>query len=375
MLSMNGFLLTCMASAFVYTYIYIYIYIYIIYIYGLFYVMCWCNKTSTRKSTWICRITSAVRARSTVWPVTCDLWPTIQLSPMIIEQYGRRSGLHVAHSTPLQDPPFVMRRSGQHTGNDRFEGFLIDLIEVIAVELKFQYELYEVADGNYGGLTSSGEWNGMVNELIIGVYFALLSSGAVLLWAGKGATPPPILSWPYTNYVCYRHCNCNGIAREADTIRALDLNDFVNQVSKMRTAKRVCGSWKATQAPIFMLLKPPLVVLPCNEGISVFISIPMGTAKSEFLQIYQGNMVVQYISTLKIYTALPISMGEAEASSCKFLWGNIAGVENICYQTIKLVEFVHFILLKIRCNILKLAVATDVVESQYPPPTLYSKSK
>jgi len=69
----------------------------------------------------------------------------------------------------LQDPPFVMRRSGQHTGNDRFEGFLIDLIEVIAVELKFQFELYEVPDGNYGGIAADGEWNGMVNELIVGV--------------------------------------------------------------------------------------------------------------------------------------------------------------------------------------------------------------
>ena len=56
-------------------------------------------------------------------------------------------------------------------GNNRFKGFLVDLIEKLAVELKFQgrYELYESPDGNYGSKGDDGEWNGMIRELIIGV--------------------------------------------------------------------------------------------------------------------------------------------------------------------------------------------------------------
>jgi Ligated ion channel L-glutamate- and glycine-binding site len=62
-----------------------------------------------------------------------------------------------------------MKRDGHFFGNDRWEGFLIDLIEAIAQEVKFQYELYEAPDGSYGGLTPSGEWNGMIKEIMIGV--------------------------------------------------------------------------------------------------------------------------------------------------------------------------------------------------------------
>ncbi len=73
----------------------------------------------------------------------------------------------------LQDPPFVMLKSDhkKRRGNDRFEGFLIDLIYEIAQLLQFQYELYESPDGNYGAEVAEGEWNGMIREIIVGVGF------------------------------------------------------------------------------------------------------------------------------------------------------------------------------------------------------------
>lgn len=58
----------------------------------------------------------------------------------------------------------------QCEGNERWEGFLVDLIKVLSERLHFQYELYEVPDGNYGGKSSAtGQWNGMIHELMIGV--------------------------------------------------------------------------------------------------------------------------------------------------------------------------------------------------------------
>ena len=58
----------------------------------------------------------------------------------------------------------------QREGNDRFEGFLIDLMYGIAEKMKgFEFALYESPDGNYGSKNQDGEWNGMIKELIVGV--------------------------------------------------------------------------------------------------------------------------------------------------------------------------------------------------------------
>jgi len=52
-------------------------------------------------------------------------------------------------------------------GNARFKGFCIDLLEEIAKKLKFDYVIKLVDDGKYGApVGRSGEWNGMVRELI-----------------------------------------------------------------------------------------------------------------------------------------------------------------------------------------------------------------
>ena len=57
----------------------------------------------------------------------------------------------------------------QREGNDRFEGYLIDLITEIAKKRNFKFELYVSPDGNYGSKNNDGIWNGMIRELIVGV--------------------------------------------------------------------------------------------------------------------------------------------------------------------------------------------------------------
>ena len=57
-------------------------------------------------------------------------------------------------------------------GNDRFEGFAVDLMEYIADNLGFEYELYLVPDGKFGSKLSTGEWNGMVGEVLSGVSYS-----------------------------------------------------------------------------------------------------------------------------------------------------------------------------------------------------------
>ena len=50
-------------------------------------------------------------------------------------------------------------------GNDRYEGYCVDLAQMLFKELKMDYELRLVADGNYGAKLSNGTWDGMVGEL------------------------------------------------------------------------------------------------------------------------------------------------------------------------------------------------------------------
>lgn len=65
-----------------------------------------------------------------------------------------------------QEDPYVMQKKNEDGlfGNDRFEGFCIDLLKEIAAEVRFNYEFYIVPDGKYGAPEKDG-WTGMVREL------------------------------------------------------------------------------------------------------------------------------------------------------------------------------------------------------------------
>ena len=54
------------------------------------------------------------------------------------------------------------------TGNARFQGFAVDLIQRIAEMHQFTYELYLVPDGNFGAKTKNKTWNGMIGEVLSG---------------------------------------------------------------------------------------------------------------------------------------------------------------------------------------------------------------
>lgn len=55
-------------------------------------------------------------------------------------------------------------------GNDRYEGFCVDMLKELADILKFKYRIRLVGDGLYGVPGTNGTWSGMVGELISRVY-------------------------------------------------------------------------------------------------------------------------------------------------------------------------------------------------------------
>uniref|UniRef100_A0A8D2QGT9 Glutamate receptor n=1 Tax=Zonotrichia albicollis TaxID=44394 RepID=A0A8D2QGT9_ZONAL len=70
--------------------------------------------------------------------------------------------------TTVLEEPFVMFRKSDTAlfGNDRFEGYCIDLLKELAIILGFSYEIRLVEDGKYGAQDEKGQWNGMIKELI-----------------------------------------------------------------------------------------------------------------------------------------------------------------------------------------------------------------
>lgn len=68
----------------------------------------------------------------------------------------------------FQENPYVMYKKSDKelSGNDRFEGYCLDLLKELSNILGFTYEVRLVGDGKYGAQNDKGEWNGMVRELI-----------------------------------------------------------------------------------------------------------------------------------------------------------------------------------------------------------------
>lgn len=48
----------------------------------------------------------------------------------------------------------------------RYKGFSIDVLDALAKNLGFKYEIYQAPDGKYGHQLQNGSWNGMIGELI-----------------------------------------------------------------------------------------------------------------------------------------------------------------------------------------------------------------
>ncbi|XP_003221778.2 glutamate receptor 2 isoform X1 [Anolis carolinensis] len=73
--------------------------------------------------------------------------------------------------TTIMESPYVMAKKNIDLleGNERYEGYCVDLAAEIAKHCGFKYKLTIVADGKYGARDAETKiWNGMVGELVYG---------------------------------------------------------------------------------------------------------------------------------------------------------------------------------------------------------------
>ena len=80
----------------------------------------------------------------------------------------------------IQDDPFVIKEKSKD-GAISFKGYCIDLLEELARNLHFTYDIYTTPDGNYGAEAENGTWNGVIGELINRV-------GILYSWAKESRT-------------------------------------------------------------------------------------------------------------------------------------------------------------------------------------------
>lgn len=64
----------------------------------------------------------------------------------------------------------------------QLEGFCMDLLSEVAKKVGFKYKVQLVKDGAYGRQEESGNWNGMVGEVVRGVSSKALSKEEVNMW-------------------------------------------------------------------------------------------------------------------------------------------------------------------------------------------------
>ncbi|XP_078281124.1 glutamate receptor U1 [Rhinoraja longicauda] len=82
-------------------------------------------------------------------------------SPEAPERERRQLSEQKLVVTTILLEPFVMPKA---IGG--YEGFCIDLLEIVSSKLNFHYEIQLVKDGYYGTRSEDGKWNGLLGELM-----------------------------------------------------------------------------------------------------------------------------------------------------------------------------------------------------------------
>ncbi|XP_032829415.1 glutamate receptor 4-like isoform X2 [Petromyzon marinus] len=89
----------------------------------------------------------------------------------VVEKELTESNNHTYVVSTIMEAPYVMLRKNSELleGNERYEGYCVDLALEIARHVNIKYHLAIVPDSKYGEKNSeSGTWNGIVGELIYG---------------------------------------------------------------------------------------------------------------------------------------------------------------------------------------------------------------
>ncbi|XP_076782015.1 glutamate receptor 4 [Arvicanthis niloticus] len=100
--------------------------------------------------------------------------------------------------TTIMESPYVMYKKNHEMfeGNDKYEGYCVDLASEIAKHIGIKYKIAIVPDGKYGARDADTKiWNGMVGELVYG-HFLQRSKIAVYekMWTYMRSAEPSVFT-------------------------------------------------------------------------------------------------------------------------------------------------------------------------------------
>uniref|UniRef100_A0A1B6MPB2 Ionotropic glutamate receptor L-glutamate and glycine-binding domain-containing protein n=1 Tax=Graphocephala atropunctata TaxID=36148 RepID=A0A1B6MPB2_9HEMI len=75
------------------------------------------------------------------------------------------SAVQVFRVATVLQKPFVMREVDS-SGNEKFSGYCVDLLEEIRKLIGFEYEIFVAPENEFGNMDEQGQWNGIIRELI-----------------------------------------------------------------------------------------------------------------------------------------------------------------------------------------------------------------
>ncbi|XP_049610023.1 probable glutamate receptor [Syngnathus scovelli] len=81
-----------------------------------------------------------------------------------LSRYAFAAGTKELSITTIKQDPYAMSKGS----GGELEGYCIDMISELSHMLGFRYKLHVVKDNRYGAMDSSGNWNGMIGEIIRG---------------------------------------------------------------------------------------------------------------------------------------------------------------------------------------------------------------
>lgn len=117
-------------------------------------------------------------------PITVGNWsnldrPKVRIEPSQVNSLARGDSNSLDPNdsrdtliiVSIKNEPFFMNKQASkvETGNARYEGYAIDLIDELSKIVGFDYEFKEVDDGKYGKYNeTTKEWNGLIQEVMVG---------------------------------------------------------------------------------------------------------------------------------------------------------------------------------------------------------------
>ncbi|KAG1652211.1 Glutamate receptor ionotropic, kainate 2 [Nymphon striatum] len=104
------------------------------------------------------------------WSVFNGINFTRNYNDSIIEAYESLKNKTLRVTTLLNEPYTMLKESWHELkGNDRYEGYCLDLLDEVSKKLKFKYEIHVNPDQTPGRKNEeTNVWNGMIGELING---------------------------------------------------------------------------------------------------------------------------------------------------------------------------------------------------------------